>query len=215
MPDLINATCIHLFETPDAVELQSQEILRARGGHTNRPLFIWEPQGKSCNTGTLERHIKAAKLVHAFSPNNAELHSLFEEDASLGFDKDCVEAQARYFINAGVGSNGKGCVVVRCGEHGCLVMSAKMAPAWLPAFYNAGSEKVQDATGGGNAFLGGFGIGCQETGDFVKAAAYGNVAASFVIEQVGVPNVSGEGAEELWNGESVRDRLAVYETRLK
>lgn len=213
--DLLNATCFHLFETPEAAELQYHEILNARGSIASRPLFIWEPQGKSCDKRALDRHIKTAGLVSVFSPNNAELDSLFEDNASLEFDKGRTQTQARYFIDAGVGPDAKGCIVVRCAQHGCLVMSADAKPAWLPAFYHAGSSEVLDVTGGGNCFLGGFGIGYQKTGSFYQAAKYGNVAASFAIEQVGVPNVSGQGENELWNGESVRDRLAVYEAGLK
>lgn len=185
-----------------------------RAGRNARPLFIWEPQAKSCSTDTLSEHLSAASSVDVFSPNHAELGSLFDKDTSLIFDKERIEGQAKQFIEAGVGHDMEGCVVVRCAEHGCLVLSAGLDPTWLPAFFDACSERVLDATGGGNSFLGGFAIGYQETGSFVDAAKYGNIASSFIIEQVGVPEVSGEGCDELWNGESVRDRLAVYEARL-
>ncbi|CZT14548.1 related to pfkB family carbohydrate kinase superfamily [Ramularia collo-cygni] len=213
--DISNATCFHLFETPEAAAIQVHEVLSRRTNVADRPIFIWEPQGKSCNTHTLDRHLHAASLMDVFSPNHAELDSLFEEDASLIFDRDRVEAQAKYFMDAGVGHGNQGCIVVRCAERGCLIMSQDMAPTWLPAFYDAGSEHVVDATGGGNAFLGGFSIGYQETGSFIEAAKYGNVAASFAIEQVGVAKLSVEGEYELWNGQKVRDRLAVYQDGLK
>lgn len=213
--DISQATCFHLFEIPEAAALQCAELLRKRDGVSKRPLIIWEPQGKSCKAETLNRHIETASVVDVFSPNNAELHSLFEDNVSLDFDGDRIETQAKHFIDAGVDHDNKGCIVVRCAEHGCLVMSRGMSPAWVPAFFEAGSERVVDATGGGNAFLGGFGAGYQETGSFVEAAKYGNVAASFIIEQVGVPNISEEGDGECWNEEKVRGRLAVYQTRLQ
>lgn len=215
MPNILDTTCFHFFETPKAVKLQSKEILTRRGAHTKRPLFIWEPQGKSCNVETLDQHIHAAGVVDVFSPNNAELDSLFEETASLEFDQDLIERQSKFIVDTGIGHGNKGCIVVRCAEHGCLVMSRDIAPTWLPAFFEAGSERVVDATGGGNAFLGGFAAGYEVTGSFVEAAKYGNVAASFVIEQVGVPSVTGEGESELWNGAKVRDRLASYQTRVQ
>lgn len=212
--DVINAKCFHLFETPDDAKAQCTNILRARENIASRPLFIWEPQGKSCNAGHLERHVEAAKLVNVFSPNNAELDSLFETDIGLAFVRERIQAEAKYFVDAGIGHDRKGCIVVRCAHYGCLVASKDIEPIWLPAFYNPDSSKVVDATGAGNAFLGGLGMGYQKTGNFIEAAKYGNVAASFVVEQVGVPKVEGEGNDEIWNGESVMKRLAEYEARL-
>lgn len=214
LPDLLNTTCFHLFETPEITQTLRHDIVRNRGGLASRLLFIWEPQAKSMRVDTLDEHIKAASILDVFSPNNAELASLFEEEVNPVFEKHVVEDQAKRFVEAGVGPNNQGCVVVRCAEHGCLVMSADIPSTWLPAFYGAGSQRVVDATGGGNAFLGGLAIGYQETGDYVQAAKFGNIAASFVIEQLGVPTLSGEGERELWNGERVRDRLSAYEARL-
>ncbi|KAF7185772.1 hypothetical protein HII31_12874, partial [Pseudocercospora fuligena] len=126
------------------------------------------------------------------------------------FERQIVEDQARHFLNDGIGSDGKGCIVVRCAEYGCLVMSRDTEPRWLPA-YHTDQEKVVNTTGAGNAFLGAFAIGLLETNDIVKAAMYGQVASSFVIEQVGVPKLSKGSQGELWNGARARDRLAEYE----
>jgi hypothetical protein len=50
----------------------------------------------------------------------------------------------------------------------------------------------------------------------VEAAAWGSVAASFCIEQVGVPTLStdAEGREK-WNGESVSARLQEFMGRIE
>ena len=70
-----------------------------------------------------------------------------------------------------------------------------------------------DPTGAGNAFLGGYSIGYLQTGgDIEQAACYGSVAASFALEQVGMPKRI-DGDEELWNGASVLDRLNEYRAR--
>lgn len=52
--------------------------------------------------------------------------------------------------------------------------------------------------------------------DFEAAASYGSVAASFVVEQVGMPKRSYDECtkEELWNGEDAYDRLVEYVKRL-
>ncbi|KAI4091306.1 MAG: hypothetical protein LQ344_004165 [Seirophora lacunosa] len=142
-------------------------------------------------------------------------------------------------------------VVIRAAEHGSLVVvaahpsssssSSRVRKTWCPAFYQPGSKQHQsdnddaaaaattpprnpnvvDPTGAGNAFLGGFAIGLQETSDPVRAARYGTVAASFALEQPGLP-VLGEdhprrscGEEgEVWNGCGVFRRLEEYERRL-
>ena len=76
--------------------------------------------------------------------------------------------------------------------------------------------QVVDPTGGGNAFLGGFAVGLARGKTLDEAAAWGNIAASFAIEQVGVP-VLGRDADgnETWNGVRVEDRYAAYEALLK
>jgi hypothetical protein len=55
-------------------------------------------------------------------------------------------------------------------------------------------------------------------GDVVEAARWGSVAASFCIEQVGVPTLqtivsTSTCTDELWNEESVLDRLQEYRQR--
>lgn len=105
-------------------------------------------------------------------------------------------------------------MLVRAAGHGCLVISRDHEPFWLPSYYSADSHMVVDATGAGNAFLGAFAIGWQETHSYVEAAIYGQVAASFVIEQVGLPIQFGYGDRETWNSSRVRERLAQYRERV-
>ena len=160
--------------------------------------------------------MEAVQSVDVFSPNHIELLSLFGYP-EVDFRKELVEELAFKMLEGGVGPQGKGVVVVRAAEHGCLVTSRSISPVWLPPFYGARDIKIVDTTGAGNAFLGGLVIGHSETGDFVKAAQYGSVAASFLVEQIGVPilekaNVSRR--EDLWNGEVPRQRLELYASRL-
>ncbi|KAE8452628.1 hypothetical protein EG329_013887 [Mollisiaceae sp. DMI_Dod_QoI] len=83
---------------------------------------------------------------------------------------------------------------------------------WLPAVFGEGEqERVVDPTGGGNGFLGGLAIALARGKGVEEAAAWGSVAASFMIEQVGVPvlGVDEEG-RETWNGDSVERRLEQF-----
>lgn len=94
-----------------------------------------------------------------------------------------------------------------------LTLSRLIVPTWLPAYHRPGSGKVVNSTGAGNAFLGAFAIGYQDTGSYIEAAKYGAVGASLVVEQVGTPILAGQGPHELWNGASVRGRLEEYSVR--
>jgi len=91
--------------------------------------------------------------------------------------------------------------------------------AWLPAYFGgpAGTDngsddkKVVDPTGGGNAFLGGLAIGLARGKEVLDAAAWGSVAASFAIEQVGMPTVGvDDEGREVWNGVRVEERLGDF-----
>ncbi|KAH8172651.1 pfkB family carbohydrate kinase domain-containing protein [Sarocladium implicatum] len=84
---------------------------------------------------------------------------------------------------------------------------------WIPA-YHQDASRVVDPTGGGNTFLGGLGAGLARGESLETSAAWGAVAASFAIEQVGVPERSvNDDGEELWNGEKVLKRLEELKRR--
>ncbi|KAM5359411.1 hypothetical protein ACJZ2D_014501 [Fusarium nematophilum] len=85
---------------------------------------------------------------------------------------------------------------------------------WIPA-YHRDSSKVIDPTGGGNTFLGGLGIALARGETLEDAAIWGAVAASFAIEQVGVPTLARDAdGREAWNGHNVEDRLREFRERL-
>jgi len=85
----------------------------------------------------------------------------------------------------------------------------------LPAFHAFNAPEVVDATGAGNAFLGGFSIGLQTKLNVVEASSYGSIAASFALEQIGLPSRKSCGDKETWNGDNVASRLEVYRARLQ
>lgn len=86
---------------------------------------------------------------------------------------------------------------------------------WLPAYWMDG-EKVVDPTGGGNTFLGGLAVGLARGKGIVEAAAWGSIAASFAIEQVGCPVLrSDKEGRETWNGCAVEGRLDEFLRRIE
>lgn len=209
---LLSAQAVHFFGTAEYMQEQSKEMNNAiaEGAMPRRPFIVCEPMAQSCKPDTLEAHQQAARLVDVFSPNHEELDSFFSSTSDLAFDAREVERQAHVFVESGIGLTHNGCVVVRAAGHGCFCAWGS-STVWLPSYHDSKSEKVVDPTGAGNAFLGAFAIGWQETGSYVEAAKYGQVAASFAIEQVGLPELKGCGDGELWNGESVRQRLDRYQ----
>ena len=73
---------------------------------------------------------------------------------------------------------------MRLSEEGSIVYRADTGERWhIPAV----ETTVVDPTGAGNAYCGAFLAGWVTTGDLRTAELYGAVAASFLVEQVGLP----------------------------
>lgn len=200
--------------------------LRDRAGIDLRPLIIWEPRPSSCVPSNLDSFYQAIAMVDVFSLNHIELGACFGYSFVEGIDLKLVESWATRMLESGFKDCREGSIVIRAADHGSLVVSHTSARTWCPAFYqpikdDSGATlphpKIIDPTGAGNAFLGGYAIALQETSDFVTAARYGTVAASFALEQIGLP-VLGEdpcSGEEVWNGCGTFQRLKDYESQLK
>ena len=220
-PELLRSKSFHFICSPTrCVELTSRIIERRReafGHDLERPIIIWEPVPDLCVPDELTNTCKALQHVDIMSPNHEELGSLFGFAHSSGVDKGAVEKQVNKLLARGIGPTNDGAVVVRAGKEGCFVATLNNR-IWLPA-YHQDPSRVFDPTGGGNGFLGGFAVGLVRTdGDVVEAARWGSVAASFCIEQVGMPELrtivsSSSCTDELWNEESVFDRLDEFRQR--
>jgi len=96
-------------------------------------------------------------------------------------------------------------VIVKKGEHGALLF-ANGTVFSVPAYP---LEDIQDPTGAGDAFMGGFAgylSGCQDINlDALKSAlVYGSAIASFTVEHFGP-----EGLYELTRGQ-VEDRIKAF-----
>ncbi|KAJ3464741.1 hypothetical protein MRS44_009527 [Fusarium solani] len=217
---LLNAQSFHFLAAPDNLvkHVISLSSLRNDHGLQRQHLIVWEPAPLSCNKEHLESHLQACCLVDVFSPNHLELEALVHGkfEATSPFSRELIRGYAQVFVNAGIGREGRGAIVVRCGEYGCLTMTNNEA-FWLPPFYTAASPRTMDTTGAGNAFLGGFTVGLQTTNTLREAATLGTVAASFALEQIGLPQhvVASKLSAETWNGERVASRIAEFKERLR
>ncbi|OCL13399.1 pfkB family kinase [Glonium stellatum] len=213
---LLGAKAFHLLATPEEITRQIPELmsLRRQYGVEQRPLIIWEPFPAACQPSNRGSFLAACSLVDVFSPNHIEVTGLFTDEKPKLFHCEQLEFYAQTFLEASVGPSGQGCVVIRAAEHGCLTASRSERFTWLPAYYALNAAEVIDPTGGGNAFLGGLAIGLQETASFAEAASYGSVAASFALEQIGLPSRNQLGDGETWNETIVLSRLEEYKSRL-
>ena len=123
-------------------------------------------------TDTALRQLCSAADI--FSPNLAEARSLVDAAAPDELARRLADAGARI-------------VTLRMGAEGSLVYAKERDRLiHVPAVLTT----VIDPTGAGNAFSGGFLAGYLQTGDLVTAARYASVAASFLVEQIGLPPIT-------------------------
>jgi sugar/nucleoside kinase (ribokinase family) len=201
---------------------QIPELLRLRKERgLDRPLIVWEPFPPECNPSQKAANIAAFRLVDVFSPNHLELVAFFKESPSEDdADPKTLEKYAAIFLESGIGPKGEGIVLVRAGGKGCLLAHKSGDEKlfnWLPPYFDS-SERVVDATGAGNTFLGAlaFAMACRASP--LEAAVQASVATSFSLEQVGLPSLEVkvvDGAElELWNGSGLEARQKEYRSKL-
>lgn len=173
----------HLGVHPEEPDLAFIKALRSAGGVVSIEPF--RPSTRSLSEIELRALMSAGQI---FSPNEAEAASLVGPGEPLEVIRRLVGAGAEI-------------VALRQGKKGATVHRAGSGETWqIPAFATA----AVDPTGAGNAFCGGFLVGWVQTGDLRLAGLYGAVAASFLVEQVGLPAV-GRRDEE------AKRRLAILE----
>ncbi|CAK9783218.1 unnamed protein product [Cutaneotrichosporon oleaginosum] len=181
------------------------------------PRIVFEPAPTSCHPGELTAFEKAAALVDVLSPNHEELLSLYARPIPDDRQEiiEAVEKVMRHLLALGVGSRGKGILAIRCSSLGACIGTAEGGICWIPSFFQGEQHRVQDVTGAGNAFIGGYIAGLYLTGDPYEAALHGTVSASFVIEQLGPPILHFTPEGERWNGDSAESRLATLSGQAK
>ncbi|KAL9060155.1 MAG: hypothetical protein Q9162_000769 [Coniocarpon cinnabarinum] len=220
--NLLLSRSFHIISSPARCKNEIQGILERRAkASSTPPVFLWEPAPDTCVPEELANCLDTLKHVQVVSPNHAELCSFFGKEGNLNsgeVDRAAIEQCSANWVQSGIGPDGKGFLIVRAGATGCYLAS-KDTCSWMPAYHQS-SSKVVDPTGGGNTFLGGV-AAClarvKSPADIKalhEAAAWGSVAASYAIEQVGMPALTSSGAHETWNGSRPLERLAEFKRRL-
>jgi hypothetical protein len=221
--------------------LQSLNNDNASHASTTRPIFVWEPVPTLCTPEELPGLYKAARFVDVLSPNALELASYFGKtgwDGKKEGDMEMInnivssgigpEGKGLLVVRAG-----------KDGSYTYCQEKSLWLPAYHNADIPL-NPLVVDPTGAGNCFLGALaqalvsegrpplegadsvlrnsqgwhGIANAWKGDkqlIPMALICATVAASYVVEQVGLPNLSSSPErEELWNGTSFAQRIRLY-----
>ena len=205
-----------------------------------KPYFVWEPIPGLCIPSELDNLYEAIRYVDIMSPNLEELGACLGRSFSTNGKVDmasllnvctsilCKKSDARL-----------SCMVVRMGHWGCLVVD-QLGATMIEPYHQSPlgdrtdelsrsttiSEKVIDPTGAGNAFLGGFCVGLGMSpipsfasldspieSKFLMAAICGTIAASFAVEQVGMPVITESNippGQDLWNDDKVWNRIEHF-----
>ncbi|KAL5342405.1 Ribokinase-like protein [Aspergillus crustosus] len=210
-----------------------------RGFSNNRPIFVWEPVPDMCSPEEQQRFLQACREVDVVSPNDLELGMMFGKPAwseESGFGKNILDK----ILTSGIGPLGEGQLVIRAGKDGSYSFSRGLRlwlPAYHQP-HASETSPVIDPTGAGNSYLGALAQGMVSQGrdasmalDSVlgesenwqkviaaygkhdgvpRALIYATVAASFIVEQIGVPRQSTLEGKELWNGTEFTERVRLY-----
>ncbi|KAL6236981.1 hypothetical protein BDW75DRAFT_205320 [Aspergillus navahoensis] len=214
------------------------------GSPIEKPIFVWEPVPDMCTLEEQQKFLEACREVDIVSPNDLELGMMFGQprwsEENVG-GKETVDK----ILDSGIGPRGKGHLVIRAGKTGSYTYSRGLRlwlPAYHQPTAS-GISPVVDPTGAGNSFLGALAqgmvsegrdaarvtdsvlgasanwqkaiAGCGEYHSIPLALILATVAASFVVEQIGVPrqSTSSEGQEH-WNGTEFTERVRLYTERL-
>ncbi|KAG5356531.1 Protein MAK32 [Yarrowia sp. C11] len=208
---LDSARSIHVICSPDRCMKICSDLAGDGSDRPHEQVFLWEPVPDCCCPETFSTMLEALNSVQVLSPNchEAALFVGLPEPTTVADIESLVYTHWAPHLD-----KLKTVFVLRCGKLGVLVYNNKQLK-WYPAYHQS-SEKVVDPTGGGNTFVGGFLYGYIESGgDLDTAASYGNVAAGLAVEQVGVPLLSYQGEQELWNGTVIKERLQEYAALLE
>ena len=194
-----------------------ERIAKGGRGHQHQPDFVWEPMEHSCSPENLHLFLEAMNLAHTFSPNEDEFAKLFGAELSAGeeLSADFLREKCELLLQGRLFK----VVVVRLGARGVFMaetadkdFASPLIYRHLPSYPQAASEyvedkrrrsqegihipKVVDVTGGGNSFLGAYCMSLVNQPQISKctipqsASIAGSVAASFAIEQIGMPKLT-------------------------
>jgi sugar/nucleoside kinase (ribokinase family) len=166
--DYLSARAAYLC--PMDLVTQTQLIAGLKRGDVHS--FILDPSAVTMNPASRRELPALLNGVTAFLPSEAEMRNLFQSETHDLWEMS--EAVSLY-----------GCeyVVIKRGTHGQLLYDADTKRKWeIPAY----PTRMEDLTGAGDAFGGGFMAGFCKNYDPLEGVLHGNVSASLKLEGHGV-----------------------------
>jgi ribokinase len=168
--------------------------LKALSGKVDTILIDPAPLIPGTKHGTLPPDLPDFSLTDFVLPSEQECNEYWGD----GISPD--EASEQFF------KIGARSIALKLGASGARIYAGKnVAPVTIPVY----KTNVVDSTGAGDSFGGGFMVGLMETGDPYKAACYGAVSASFIIEGFGADH-----ALKVYRDQAVK-RLKVLLSSIK
>lgn len=183
---------------------------------------------RSCTSADLDGILAIIPHFAVFSPNLLEMQSILSlphgeepEDVVKAAERFADLVKQRYPHHEGTTT------IVRAGAMGSYTVSAGWS-GWVPAYWTKEEQaQVIDVTGGGNAWMGGLCAGLLiSNGDYRAgepepldqadqlASIYASTAASFAIQQRGLPKLETTSSGDQWNGDDPWRRLRSLRTRV-
>jgi ribokinase len=137
----------------------------------NVTILTLDPAAAFMTASTLEDLHSLLQGVTAFLPSEEELRTIF-----WGRTDDLWQMAET------LGSFGCEFIVIKRGAHGQMLYDAVAKKHWeIPAY----PARLDDPTGAGDSFCGGFLAGYQKTFDPLRAVLFGSASASLAIEGSG------------------------------
>ncbi|KAG9085524.1 hypothetical protein FS749_004354 [Ceratobasidium sp. UAMH 11750] len=153
---------IHFVCSPTRAS-QIMHDVDAYGAEGWVPLTIHEPIPFRCVPEELPALKRILNRIDILSPNAEEALGLLSIDKAGENTPSRIEQAAATFLSFGIGKDGSGHVIIRCGAlgaYGATLSAGKVIGWWIPAYWTADDGgAVADVTGAGNSFLGGLSAG--------------------------------------------------------
>ncbi|KAI0551030.1 hypothetical protein F4679DRAFT_190809 [Xylaria curta] len=234
---LLAAKVFHFCCVPSVVLRQLRYLIQYRNDDIDvkldMPDVVWQPvhvkaapevpenkKEQMSFAQTLESYRAVLILVNVFMLSYQELgdiaggvgYPIASEEQDI---RKSVEILANTFPPNSIGIVGDGVLIVCCEPFGYYYRRGK-EKGWVKAYSQyPDSKTIADFTGGGSAFLGAFAIALKEGINLRESCLRGAVAASFAMEQFGLPILSWRHAtrggniakREFWNSDRALHRL--------
>jgi sugar/nucleoside kinase (ribokinase family) len=165
--DYLNAHAVHLCP----LDYLTTSRLLSTFRHANVTFLTLDPYTTYMTSTAFVDVCVLLQGLTAFLPSEEELRALF-----WGRTDDLWQ------MTEALGSYGCELIVVKRGAHGQMLYDTATKKRWEVPAYPAG---LNDPTGAGDSFCGGFLAGYQKTFDPLRAVLYGSISASLTIEGSG------------------------------